>query len=332
MHGNVTAMAEFFFCACQPGAERMLKSEVARVRPELHPAFGRPGLVTWKSPTPVALDEAPALVFARVSGRSLGRATQAAEVIALARTVAATRLHVWHRLGEPAPELAAELLAAGDFQRGDRPDSGEVVLDVIAGSDEPWFVGAHRHGPTRSPIPGGLIQVAVPEDAPSRAFAKIEEALLWSGARPRPGQVAVEIGSAPGGASLALLRRGLAVVGIDPGAMMAPVAGDAAFTHLAMAVGAVRLEELPARADWLLLDVNLAPQVALHAVKRLVPRWRDSLTAAFLTLKLNEERFADEIPTFLERVRAMGFESLRATQLPSNRQEFLIYATRLRRR
>jgi hypothetical protein len=43
-----------------------------------------------------------------------------------------------------------------------------------------------------------------------------------------------------------------------------------------------------------------------------------------LTLKLNETRFAAEVPAFVERVRELGLGDVRATQLPSNRQEICV--------
>jgi hypothetical protein len=45
------------------------------------------------------------------------------------------------------------------------------------------------------------------------------------------------------------------------------------------------------------------------------------------TLKMNEWRFAAEIPDLLRRVETMGMVQVRATQLPSNRQEIFVYAT-----
>ena len=39
----------FVFVAVQPGAERALKSEIAREHPELKFAYSRPGFVTFRS-------------------------------------------------------------------------------------------------------------------------------------------------------------------------------------------------------------------------------------------------------------------------------------------
>ena len=104
------------------------------------------------------------------------------------------------------------------------------------------------------------------------------------------------------------------------------------FRHVPVAVGALRREMLPGRVDWLLLDVNLAPQVALHSVRRLVAALRRQLAGVIFTLKLNDWSMADEVPELVARVAAMGLGGARATQLPSNRQEICVYAETGRRR
>jgi 23S rRNA (cytidine2498-2'-O)-methyltransferase len=319
-------MSGFFFCAVNIGSERALKGELVRLRPEARPAFGRPGLVTFKTPVPPAADFALEAVFARAHGLSIGPAADVEAVWAAARAVGATRLHLWDRAGGPVRD-DAPFREGGLFAPGSVAVPGEVVLDVACGPSE-MFVGHHVHRAGRSPWPGGFIPVALPPEAPSRAFAKLEEAIAWSGASPRRGEVALDIGSAPGGASYALLRRGLTVVGVDPGEMDPVVVGHPEFRHLRVAVGALRREDLPAGVSWLLVDVNLAPQVALHSIRRIVPMIRTSLRGAILTLKLNETRFAAEIPAFLTRVRELGLGEVRATQLPSNRQEICVVGLR----
>lgn len=314
----------FWFAACQPGSERMLKAEVARSHPLLRPAYSRPGLVTWKGDAGAF----PDTIFARVAGVSYGPATDASQVVARAREAGTKRLHVWKREGEPAPEAREALLATGAFLPEERPKAGETVLDVIVADGEPSWVGAHTHVRGGSPWAGGLYKIELPADAPSRAYLKLEEALAWSGVRPKAGETALEIGSSPGGASHALLRRGLKVIGVDPGEMAEPVASHGGFRHIKVAVGGLRREDVPDHVDWLLLDVNLAPQVALHQIKRIVPMVRRHLRGAFFTLKLNEEAFAAEIPAFLERIRGMALPEVRATQLPANRKEICVYASR----
>jgi 23S rRNA (cytidine2498-2'-O)-methyltransferase len=330
------------FACCQIGSERLLKGEVARTRPKLRAAFARPGMVTWVSDTPTTPDLELDSVFARVWGASLGRATTAEEAIALLRPDSglgsgALRLHAFAR-DASAEGAAAEvtrvhdaLLATGRFVPGTRPKSGDLIVDVVIAAGEPWLVGAHKHRAGRWEIPGGLPEIVVPPESPSRAFAKIEEAILWAGLDMKAGHVALEIGSSPGGAALAMARRGITVWGVDPAPMGKGVLeyrgpSQAQIHHLAIKISALTWEALPPRIDWLLLDVHLAPQVALHSIQRFLPRVRKHLKGAVLTLKLNDQQIVEEIPNLLERVKRMGFDEVRATHLPSNRSEICCVA------
>jgi 23S rRNA (cytidine2498-2'-O)-methyltransferase len=135
---------------------------------------------------------------------------------------------------------------------------------------------------------------------------------------------ALEIGSAPGGASYALLQRGLKVIGVDPSEMDARVLAHPQFTHLQVKLGDLRREQLPQKVDWLFLDVNLAPAVALHQLTRIVSTLKSTLKGGLLTLKLNDWKMAEQIPQFQERSEAMGFTVLRTQQLAHNRQEICI--------
>jgi hypothetical protein len=97
------------------------------------------------------------------------------------------------------------------------------------------------------------------------------------------------------------------------------------FTHIQKSVNQVPREDLPESVQWLLLDMNVEPNVSLYAVDRLASRMKDSLHGLLLTVKLNQWKFADEIPYFLEHVKAMGMVRAKAIQLAYHRQEILIY-------
>jgi 23S rRNA (cytidine2498-2'-O)-methyltransferase len=317
------------FATCQLGVERFLKAEVARVHPELRPAYGRPGLVTWVGDAEQLPELELGAVFARVWGASLGRGEEAAALLP-----EGARLHVFPRDPKEATGVEAargSLMATGRFAEDERPEPGDLVADVIIAPGEPWLVGVHRHRAGRWAATGGLPGIEVPAESPSRAFAKIEEAIAWSGLDVRAGQIAVEIGSSPGGAAYALARRGVTVWGADPGAMDPRVLafegpGGARVHHLPVKVATLRWEDLPERVDWLLVDVHLAPRVALHAVQRLMPRLAPTLKGAVFTLKLNDATIIEDIPGILERVRSLGFADVRATHLPSNRREICCVA------
>ena len=309
-----------------------MKLDVARARPELRFAYSRPGLVTFKSARAVRPDDAPGSVFAHVWGRSVGAASDPATAAVQLAALGATRVHVFAREPEAAPGAAVgaavDLAPWQALGPGGPAELGELVADVIVAPalGEPAWLGVHRHDRAHLPHAGGAIPVELPGDAPSRAYAKIEEAIAWAGLPVAPGHVALEIGAAPGGAVLALARRGLDVWGVDTGALAPHVLALPDVHHIMKKVGALRWEELPARIDWLLVDVNLAPQVALHEVGRLMPRLTRTLRGAVFTLKLNDWAFVSELPALAERIRRMGLPDVRMRHLPSNRREICAVA------
>ena len=58
---------------------------------------------------------------------------------------------------------------------------------------------------------------------------------------------------------------------------------------------------------------------------RLCTRMIDTLSGVFLTVKLNQWKLASEIPDWLEHIKAIGMQRVKARQLSTNRQEILIY-------
>jgi 23S rRNA (cytidine2498-2'-O)-methyltransferase len=338
----------FLWFLHQPASARWMKRELAARRPDLRFAFSRPGLTTFKV-DPERANEPALSSFSRARGTSLGRAQEAAGVLALAGALGPgpLRLHVFERdpvglaeerdplvAGSRARALDAALRAEapGRFLPEMEAMAGDQVLDVItAAAEQPadgLFVGWHRHDRTHGPWPGGVAHAAIPASAPSRAWAKIEEAIRWSGLVPRAGECALEIGSAPGGASLALLERGLEVHGIDPGAM-SPLVLDYLgprgnrFVHHAHPAAEVDRNALPRKIRWLTCDVNLAPMVALRYVERFVALAQGRLRGAFLTLKLNDEGIFEALPRLALRIERLGARELRWVQLPSHRQEIV---------
>jgi 23S rRNA (cytidine2498-2'-O)-methyltransferase len=238
----------------------------------------------------------------------------------------AQRLHVFAREPERMPDLTSWQQAIA--LPGGLAQPGELVADVVVADGEPAWLGLHRQDEHHLAWPGGAIAVDMPAASPSRAYAKIEEAIAWAHLPVEKGQVAVEIGAAPGGAVLALARRGLEVWGVDTGDLAPAVLATPGVHHLKMKVGALRWEELPERVDWLLVDVNLAPQVALHEVGRLMPRLKKTLRGAVITLKLNDWTFIDELPTLVARIQQLGLPRVQLRHLPSNRREVCAVAQR----
>lgn len=321
-------MSDFVFATCLPGLEPAVKLDVARARPELRFAYSRPGLLTFKSSATIAPSDEPGTAFARVWGRSIGPTRDPADAAHQLGYLGIQRVHVFARDPEGGTDLtpwrdALTLAPTGPAQ------PGELVVDVIVAPGEPAWLGLHTHDANHLPHAGGAIPVDVPADSPSRAYAKLEEAIAWANLPVAAGQTALEIGAAPGGALYALARRGVEAYGVDTADLAQNVAALPQVHHLPIKVGALRWEELPPQVDWLLVDVNLAPQVALHEVARIVPPLRDSLRGAIFTLKLNDIAFVAELPRLADRIaEILPGMTVRLRHLPSNRREICAVAVR----
>lgn len=333
--------ANFAFVLCQPGAERALKGELSRHQPAWSPAYQRPGLVTFKLPEPASAELALTAVFARQHGISLGNQPDVEAVVgALRQLPTPLCLHVVERAPEDpdllVPSERVTLLEAALRTRcvdrlspTSKAKAGQLVLTVVLGDEPTLLLGLHRHTPGRSPYPGARYPIELPPEAPSRAYLKIEEAIAAFALPVVEGHTALELGAAPGGAVYALLRRGVHVVAVDPAALDPGVLayegpGGARTQHLKLAAGDVPLDQLPPSIDWLLLDVHLAPGVALRAASRFASHYKKTLLGAVFTLKLNDWSFADRIDTYLAQARELGLVEPRTKQLTSHRQELCI--------
>lgn len=345
----------FLFVVCQVGAEQALKNELAVTWPDFRLAFSRPGFLTFKLPPDhgLAADFDLRSVFARTYGFSLGRvegpsAEQLAqETWALVEGKLAGRpieqLHVWQRDAlapgehgyEPGPTPLAEEI--GDLLTKERPElranrrarAGQQVLDVVLVEPNQWFIGCHEAASMPSRWPGGVCQIEPPEEIISRAWLKMQESLLWSRLPIASGDRAVEIGSSPGGACQALLERGLVVTGIDPAEMDEDVLAHPHFTHLRKRASEVKRREFRG-VKWLFADSNVAPAHTLDSVQAIVTHEGVHIRGMLLTLKLLDWELAAEIPSYVARVRAWGYEHVRARQLAFNRQEICLLAMKSR--
>lgn len=353
--------ALFLYVCCQVGAEKALKEELSITHPEWRFAFSRPGFLTFKWVSAHPLERISEFrlhsVFARCWGFSVGpqkSVIEASQAIrSLAQTLGQTRLglEVWER----------DLYPVGEEPRGFQPgalahawqselanhlsdllEQHERISDWIAdfsgvaAENSEFWVGYHfRTARSRAQGPGGSISVVMPEDSPSRAFIKLEQAIAWSGLQLAPQQCALEVGSAPGGASYALLLRGLEVMGLDPGSMdpMLQERFGKKFHHLQKTVSELQSRDLERPVEWLVLDINAKPKVTLTLIEELLaraPNRFSTLRGMILTLKINDWKLARFIPEWLEWVahlgKPFGLTQIQATQLPANKQEICVVA------
>ncbi len=346
--------AGFAFCCCAVGAEQQVKQELHRDRWRL--AFSRPGFVTAKHDDPSAT--LPVGMFVRTASISLGhlQATDGGQQLGgVERLLSAKfaegwqfdQLHVWPRdrvpigkfgfepgIDEVSRAVADAMHASLGSQRlrCDQPNRiaqpGDRVLDVVLVDPSDWFVGWHTATTWPSRWPGGIQPIDPQHEPISRAYFKAAEAITWSGFEMRPGDVVVEVGSAPGGACGRLLELGLNVIGIDPADMDPRIAEHKRFTHHRARAG-----DLPRKvfrgAKWLLADSNVAPEKTLTTIKHIVMHRESTLVGLLITLKLGEYAAADRIEDWIEQIKPWRPMDIQVRQLARNRCE-VCFAVRLR--
>ena len=347
----VSSQADFIFACCQVGAEAALKREVAREHNGFRPAFSRPGFVTFKAPVAsVLLDSELKSVFARCSGVSIGRLTgEDAQPLAdqlwqLTECGPFAHVHAWERdhveVGtrgfSPSRTAIADdvgrIIAASattPLAVNQKAKAGELVLDCVLVEPNEWWIGQHKVSTISTRFPGGVIPQRLSDSAVSRAYHKMSEALQWSELPLRRSEKCVEIGSAPGGATQMLLERGLVVVGVDPADMDERILAHPRFTHVRKRGRDLRKRDLRG-FRWLVADSNVVPRQTLDTVESIATHAAVQLRGLLLTLKLPDWNLAEEIPSYVDRVRGWGFKHVRLRQLATNRREVCLAALRTR--
>ncbi len=335
----------FAMLCCAHGAEAVVKKSIADQGWRL--AFSRPGFVTAKN------DQAagpPRGTFIRTSAKSIGQtrnenlSLQIAQLKSQLEGAVAIgsidQLHVWPKdrapigrfgfepgIDEVSRAVADELVGAlaSDGLRCSVANQiagpGETVLDVVLVDPSYWFFGVHRAGgdwPSR--WPGGVQPIKPTYPPISRAYYKAAEAIAWSGFRLRPGDLCVEIGSAPGGACGRLLELGTQVIGIDPADMDPRIAGHPKFRHIRARAG-----DLPRReyrgAKWLLVDSNVKPDKTLVTVGNIVTNRHSDLQGLLITLKVGDYDAVGLIDRWQQTIQSWNPKQIQVRQLARNKCE-----------
>jgi 23S rRNA (cytidine2498-2'-O)-methyltransferase len=353
--------SSYVFFTCQPGAEGALKQELSARQPTWRLSFSRPGFVSFKTDSG-AIEEGRLPVFARTRSVSLGRLDaprlsdaaaalwQLPALVEMSQQNLPTTLHVWQRdtrlpgddgfephITPLAEEVRQALRQSVPSEFAEKQQElpvariGETVLDVVLVEPNQWWIGWHRATSRAERWPGGILPVAMPPHAVSRAYLKMAESLKWAALPVAAGDLWAEIGCAPGGASQALLDRGFHVLGIDPAEVEPAVAGHPHFAHVQKRVGDLRRSDLT-HVRWLAADINQAPQYTLDAVERVVTGEQSSVRGLVLTLKLAswDLATAEQLDAYADRVRGWGYRDVRLKQLVHNRRELCLVALRSR--
>lgn len=280
-------MASVFFLHL-PGNKDLLMAELELIPGEFKPSFMTPGFSTF-----IIDDKAK---------RSLTKKTP---VLSLAYGYDAKRIDheasVWVE--------NSELIFSGANEFNFRDPKGNI-----------W----HGESPNFDKI-CKLVQITLPDSAPSRAYLKIAQAFhLFP--RARQG-MAIEIGSSPGGAAAFLLEQNLKLIGIDPGEMDQRILAHQNFKHIKTPVQDLTPKDLPYLFDLMAVDTNLPPAVSIKESLRVADWSKKNLKEIFMTIKLPNPRMLNSLQHYQRSFEAAGLD-VTFIQLPSHHREVLLYGQR----
>jgi 23S rRNA (cytidine2498-2'-O)-methyltransferase len=156
------------------------------------------------------------------------------------------------------PKVSAKPLRFGD-------PAPEAALGSWTLLDERTVLAAARQ---TSPFPNGEVRfVEDREGPPSRAYLKLWEALTMIGRKPRPGDLCLDLGAAPGGWSWALQRMGARVIAVDKAPLEPRIAALPGVRTLAVSAFSLAPEEV-GPIDWLVSDLACYPRRLIALVER----------------------------------------------------------------
>lgn len=318
--------SEFLFALTNPGTERALKLEVEKSNLGWRLSYQRRGFVTFKSENQFSLDSLRVdVACARRLCLSLGKTSSKEAAIALLQGMR----HIQHA------QFADRKMQG--IQDGIFPEAGALVGTIVELGPEEFWAGVHRHEASLSPYPAGDSGLIMPERSPSRAWLKLEEAVRFFGLNFTKQDIVVELGCAPGGVVLALLDRGVSVIGVDP-AKMADVVmqssvatreegtvGKTWFYHCRKPAALVAKRDLGQGVTWFMSDMNQSPDVILTECVRFC-KMAPSIRGVLATLKLTDTQQVVEKEKWFRKLREAGFKTIRLQQFSVHHKELALLA------
>ena len=194
------------------------------------------------------------------------------------------------------------------------------VLQCLLTPDGVWGA-VMPQGELVSPFPGGISDLRLPEQAPSRSYLKIAEALRVSGWRPRARETVVDLGAAPGGWSYAFLQQGCRVLAVDNGPMKIPGLDElpGQLTHLREDGLRFTPPAVNLPVDWLLSDMLVSPGVCLGLLKKWIGRgW---MRRFVVNMKIPQKEPISALQPMQDFLEGISGLSWRIRQLYHDRRE-----------
>lgn len=326
--------AEYIFALTNPGSEKALKLEVETMGLGWRLSYQRKGFVTFKSDRSFSISSLDvALGCARRLCVSLGKFRSAEEAVRRIREESNSSKPLLIQYAKYFERRMQGI--SGDLRK---PDLGEMVGTVVELGEGEFWAGIHRHQLGLSPDPAGDGGLTMDERSPSRAWLKLEEAIRFFELQFTSRDIVVEVGCAPGGVVLALLDRGVSVIGVDP-AKMADVVMESSiadrndpprdrpwFYHCRKPAALVSKRDLGMDVTWFMSDMNQSPDVVLKECARFC-KMSPRIKGVLITLKLTDLQQISEKEHWFAALNGMGFKSIRLQQLSVHHKEFALLAT-----
>lgn len=175
-----------------------------------------------------------------------------------------------------------------------------------------------------SPFVAGRAAIEDDWDAPSSAYRKLREALLWLERPIQRWERVVDLGAAPGGWTHVGLAAGAQVVAVDKADMDPRFAKLPGFVHARTDAFKYTPDNPP--VDWLVCDVIAAPEKSLELLERWVRGgW---MRALVFHLKFKGKDQYALVQAALQMLRAGEFPSARAKQLVHDKNEVTLFGRR----
>jgi 23S rRNA C2498 (ribose-2'-O)-methylase RlmM len=318
--------SSFIYATCKEGAHIALKDELKQKFPQCSPAFMQPQLLSFKSQYPLRLEDCPKLIFAQRTGLSLGIVKTLEEIpelllkhqlfqaqlfclpVSLPEEVTQTgeSVHLYE-MAQKIRDLAAVVkitLFEPDVIHYPMP-----LLEVIClEKDQGYFIGLLNATTWQLKCPAGIFLQQLPAEPISRAWLKMNQALHWFLHRDPhfcDHSSILELGAAPGGSVLALLKHFKNIYAVDTAQISAQLesAIESGQVHVYTQTlqEIVHLRSLPS-IPIISCDINLRPNQILphliHLIDLQKPRY------LHWTFKLNTEKPLSQIHPILSALKS----------------------------
>jgi len=330
--------SEFVFAVTNVGSENALKMEVEAARLGWRLSYQRKGFVTFKGATDKAFFALGSIDHPLACARRLCLSLGKSET----REEAESRIkqHPAY-LGGPIHQVhfANRRIERCPGPLGERPESGDCIGTVVELGPSEFWAGLHLHTPFLSPDPGGDSGIVMPEDSPSRAWLKLEEAVRFFDLELTSRDLVVELGCAPGGVVLSLLRRRISVIGVDPAKMADVVMASAVlgrllvppdkawFYHCCKPAALAGKKDLGMGVTWFMSDMNQSPTVVMKECARFCGM-SPTIRGVLVNLKLKDMAEVAEKAEWIRVLRDLDFKTIRLQQFSVHHREIALLAMR----